>query len=128
MLLTDVFKFRGYRPFFYLTVPESSTRDNEKKWVDKLLAELRRDQRLPYRDLESAKLVYKKPTTGFRNEVPIPCILFRFYTRHAYYMYKDALEQRFPAPTEQQIKLGIYNNDVMLSEERVPDTIKVIPS
>ena len=89
-----------------------------------LINQLSLNKELPKRELESYSLEYKLPTTGFRNGKPIPCILFRFYTLNAFYRYKYELERKYPAPTEYDIKKGIYKNDIMVCEGKIPNDIK----
>ncbi len=113
-------KCTGYRPFFYLTIPEHSSKDKDQKWVNDFLKDIKKQPHkkpkffdksdhygLPFNELESAELTYKLPTTGFRNLQPIPCILFRFYTLNAYYRFKNELEKLYPAPTQEEIQHGV---------------------
>lgn len=74
--------------------------------------------------MESCKLEYYLPTTGFRNKEPIPAIKFRFHTMNAFYRFKHGLEKKFPPPTQEEVQRGVYRNEIMLCEHRIPQEIK----
>jgi DNA polymerase elongation subunit (family B) len=117
-------QFRGYRLYFYLQIPEHSDKEKDLAWKNNFMKTLAADKDLPIKELYSADLEYKLPTTGFRNFEPLPHIKFSFYTLNAFYRYKHALEKLFPPPTEEEIKKKIYRNDVMLCEHAIPHDMK----
>lgn len=117
-------QFRGYKPYFYLTIPEHQNEEGDQRWVKQCIEELKKNKELPFRELESANLVYLVPTTGFRNRKPYPIIKFRFHTMNAYYRFKVNLTERFPPPKDREIEKGVYRNDIMLCEHNIPHEIK----
>lgn len=116
-------QFKGYKPSFYLTIPEGNCENDNLKEKEKIEKLLKNERDLPQRECASIVLVKKMPSTGFRNGIPVPALLFKFFTLNAFYRYKHFLEKTFPPPTKDEVDQKKYRNEYVLCEHKIPHSM-----
>lgn len=123
----------GYKPYFYLSLPESALYDEKRNYISEIENKLQSiettsyNKELPKKELASIRYVYKKPLVGFRNNEPMKVIRFRFHTLNAYWSYRRALLTLFPPPTKNEIENGIYRNEFVICESKeIPEEYKFL--
>lgn len=79
---------------------------------------------LPRHDLIYYGIQGKLPTVGFTDTETKPFCLFQFRTMRAYFAYRKAIGDLYPAPTREEVESETYSNDVMLCEAYAKEEMK----
>lgn len=112
---TILVRHLGYRPFYYLSMPENES----QMWADDLMEQIRvelQEDTWALQGLVNYEVVMKHPAVGFRNDLKMPFLKMEFKYSASFYKYREILEKLYPKPTPDQISHGIYLNDVILCE------------
>lgn len=114
-------KILGYLPHFYVSLPENK----DLAWAyENILEKIEYSKKLPYQDLVRSTICQKLKAVGFTNEEKSPFLLLEFRTMSAYYAYRKAIGEMYPAPTREDIESKIFRNDVMLCEAYANELMK----
>lgn len=135
-------KYTGYKPYFYVKIPESVPRnelaDHETKervyqkfvsWVpykSKNPYSKFESKSLPWSDVSQFKLVYKHPSSGFRNNETAPWVYIELNTIEAYNQFVDVAQRLFPLPTKFDVANGEIRDDYVVCEgKKISHEIKL---
>lgn len=121
-----VVEYTDYKPWIYVTLEQEPPKCS-REWVERFIIEplLQRNDKLDRANL-SFELVKKKLYSGFTDESYSTVALFQFRTWNTYKTFRNGFNHLFPPPTEDEIKRGIYRNEIMMVDAFSNEEIKFL--